>query len=53
MGRDIPVTEKSGNFEQTGKVRVISHIIMEKSGNFRQMIFIILVLFAKTNQVFS
>ena len=30
-----------GNFEQTGKVREKSHKILEKSGHFRQMLFII------------
>ena len=35
MGRHFPLTEKSGNFEQTGKVR-----ILQKSGNFRQFLVI-------------
>ena len=29
MGRHFPVREKSGNFEQTGKVRVKPHKILE------------------------
>ena len=40
MERHFQVREKSGNFEQTGKVRK-SHKILDNSGNFRQMLFII------------
>ena len=38
MGRHFPVREKSGNFEQTGKVREKSGKItqiLENSGNLR------------------
>ena len=35
MGRHFPVREKSGDFEQTGKVREKSHKILENSGNLR------------------
>ena len=44
MGRHFPVREKSRNFEQTGKVREKSeksHKILENSGNFRQILFVI------------
>ena len=34
MGRHFPVREKSGNFEQTGKVREKSHKILEKLWEF-------------------
>ena len=40
MGRHFPVREKSGNFEQTVKVRGKLHQKLQKSGNFRQMLFI-------------
>ena len=59
-GRHFPVRENSGNFKQTGNVRENHKKIMEKSWNFRQILFIIFsdiemkcVLFAKMDQVFS
>ena len=35
MGRHFPVREKSGNFEQTGKVREKSGKITQNTGNLR------------------
>ena len=59
----FPLRLENGKaFSSQGKVREFptdwksqgkSYKILEKSGNFRQMIFIISVLFAKMNQVFS
>ena len=49
MGRHFPVREKSGNFEQTGKVREKSGKITQNtgktSGNFRKMLCYLLVIF--------
>ena len=36
MGRHFPVTEKSGNFEQTGKVRGKSGKITQNTGKLRE-----------------
>ena len=60
MGRHFPVREKSGNFEQTGKVREKSGKITQNTGKLEINIIDILsdiemncVLFAKMDQVFS
>ena len=64
MGRHFPVREKSGNFEQTGKVREITQNTVKTSGNFRKMLCYFLVIFKnelciavyyllKMDQVFS
>ena len=49
MGRHFPVREKSGNFEQTGKVREKSGKITQNtgktSGNFKKMLCYFLVIF--------
>ena len=37
MGRHFPVREKSGNFEQTGKVREKSGKITQNTGKLRQI----------------
>ena len=34
----------SGNFEQTGKIQRNQQKMLEKSGNFRQMLFVIIVI---------
>ena len=36
MGRHFPVREKSGNFEQTGVVRVTSGKITQNTGKFSE-----------------
>ena len=36
MGRHFPVREKSGNFEQTGKVREKSGKITQNTGKLRE-----------------
>ena len=36
MGRHFPVREKSGNFEQTGKVREKSGKIIQNTGKLRE-----------------
>ena len=36
MGRHFPVREKSGNFEQTGKVREKSGKITQNTGKIRE-----------------
>ena len=36
MGRHFPVREKSGNFDQTGKVREKSWKITQNTGKFRE-----------------
>ena len=44
VGRHFPVREKSGNFDQTGKVREELGKITQNtgnSGNFRQILFVI------------
>ena len=64
MGRHFPVREKSGNFEQTGKVREKSGKITQNTGKLREfqtnIIFYFLVVFklsvyyfAKMHQIFS
>ena len=65
MGRHFPVREKSGNFEQTGKVREKSGKITQNTGKFREfqtnILFVIFfnniqiycVSFAKMDQVFT
>ena len=64
MGRHFPVREKSGNFEQTGKVRGKSGIITQNTGKLREfqtnIIFYFLVIFkltvyyfAEMHQIFS
>ena len=39
MGKYFPVRAKSGNFEQTGKVKEITQKL-QKLGHFRQILFI-------------
>ena len=64
MGRHFPVREKSGNFEQTGKVREKSGKITQNTGKLREfqtnIIFYFLVIFkltvfyfAEMHQIFS
>ena len=62
MGRHFPVREKSGNFEQTGKVREKSGKITQNTGKLREFEINIIdilsaikmncVLFVKMDQVF-
>ena len=42
MGRHFPVREKSGNFEQTGKVREKSGKITQNTGKLREFEIIII-----------
>ena len=59
MGRHFPVREKSGNFEQTGKVReyLTKYWKNEKISDKYYLILLVIykltVLFAKIDQVFS
>ena len=64
MGRHFPVREKSGNFEQTGKVREKLGKITQNTGKLREfqtnIIFYFLVIFKLTvyyfvemHQIFS
>ena len=60
MGRHFPVREKSGNFGTDWKSREESYKILENSGNFRQILFVIFsnilmnyVLFPNMDVVFS
>ena len=60
MGRHFPVREKSGNFEQTGKVRENHTRYWKNIREFQKnvMLFLVIlkmncVLFAKMDQVFS
>ena len=64
MGRHFPVREKSGNFDQTGKVREKSGKITQNTGKLREFqtniicyssvrAKLICVLFAKFDNVFS
>ena len=64
MGRHFPIREKSGNFDQTGKVREKSGKMTQNTGKLREFqtnikcyysgrAKLICVLFAKLNEVFS